>query len=275
MSPLTIQTVTISLLVISTITSWGLCWIIASYLRQKPQNYQTLVDHFALDFLFHFIVFNTNMNLVICLMRSEYQFDKTFALFIQAISTLSVYALLIWFIIIIFVKYITIFHPSLVADSDYTDEEILVKARFYTGGITIVLFIIEFCFFQNFWCAFIFLMLSGIEQDKLQRFRLKNVHLLALATITSIIYVNFKINKSGYKERNSKKWLQKVIAVVCIILIAATFPVAKSSGRSQIIKSYISVLFSWTSTLLPAFFIATYDNLRHYLLKRFSLFVPK
>ena len=267
-----IQTITILVLVISTVTSWGLCWTIASYLRQKSQNYQTLVDHFVLDFLFHFVVFKTIIDVIICLTRSQYQCGETFAVLFQVISALSILSLLTWLIAVIFVKYTTIFHPSLFADSDHTDEEILVKARFHHYGIVIFQFILEFGYFQNFRHSIIYLKLSGKKDTEQQGFHPGILHLLILATISSIIYVNLRIKKSGYQHKKSKKWLQKIIPVViCFVLIYTFFPV--NSTRPEVLKSAVACIFSWTVALLPALFIATYDNLRNYLLQKFYLVV--
>ena len=267
-----IQTITILVLVISTVTCWGLCWTIASYLCQKSQNYQTLVDRFVLDFLFHFVVFKTIMDVTICLFRFQYQCGETFALLFQAISALSILSLLTWLIAVILVKYTTIFHPSLFADSDDTDKEILLKARFFHYGIIIIQFILEFGYLQNFQHSFIYLKLSGKKDAKQQRFHPGILHLLILATISSIIYVNLKIKRSGYQDKRSKKWLQKLIPVIiCFVLIYTFFPV--HSTRPEILKSAVACIFSWTVALLPALFIATYDNLRNYLSQKFHLVV--
>ena len=278
MAAQTIQTITILLIVASTLTFWGLCWIIASYLRQKSNNHQTIVDRFGLDFLIHFMTFNTIINAIICLIRLDYKCGETFAFLIQALSIFQFFTFLTWFIAIIFVKYVTIFHPSLFADSDHTDEEILVKARFYTTGISIILFIIEVGVFQNSTQSFIFRRLSGKEADKEIRSRLGVMHLFVFATVISIIYVNFKIKKSGYQEANSPNWLRKFkfcslfvcLALISLVLIYATFPVKKI--KSPIFQCIVSVVFSWTSTLLPAVFIMTYDNLRLYFVQKCSYF---
>ena len=278
MAAQTIQTITILLIVASTLTFWGLCWIIASYLRQKSNNHQTIVDRFGLDFLLHFMTFNTIINAIICLIRLDYKCGETLAFLIQAISIFQFFTFLTWFIAIIFVKYVTIFHPSLFADSDHTDEEILVKARFYTTGISIILFIIEVGIFQNSTQSFIFRRLSGKEADKEIRSRLGVMHLFVFATVISIIYVNFKIKKSGYQEANSPNWLRKFkfcslfvcLALISLVLIYATFAVKKI--KSPIFQCIVSVVFSWTSTLLPAVFIMTYDNLRLYFVQKCSYF---
>ena len=278
MAAQTIQTITILLIVASTLTFWGLCWIIASYLRQKSNNHQTIVDRFGLDFLIHFMTFNTIINAIICLIRLDYKCGETFAFLIQALSIFQFFTFLTWFIAIIFVKYVTIFHPSLFADSDHTDEEILVKARFYTTGISIILFIIEVGIFQNSTQSFIFRRLSGKEADKEIRSRLGVMHLFVFATVISIIYVNFKIKKSGYQEANSPNWLRKFkfcslfvcLALISLVLIYATFAVKKI--KSPIFQCIVSVVFSWTSTLLPAVFIMTYDNLRLYFVQKCSYF---
>ena len=278
MAAQTIQTITILLIVASTLTFWGLCWIIASYLRQKSNNHQTIVDRFGLDFLIHFMTFNTIINAIICLIRLDYKCGETFAFLIQALLIFQFFTFLTWFIAIIFVKYVTIFHPSLFADSDHTDEEILVKARFYTTGISIILFIIEVGVFQNSTQSFIFRRLSGKEADKEIRSRLGVMHLFVFATVISIIYVNFKIKKSGYQEANSPNWLRKFkfcslfvcLALISLVLIYATFPVKKI--KSPIFQCIVSVVFSWTSTLLPAVFIMTYDNLRLYFVQKCSYF---
>ena len=278
MAAQTIQTITILLIVASTLTFWGLCWIIASYLRQKSNNHQTIVDRFGLDFLIHFMTFNTIINAIICLIRLDYKCGETFAFLIQALLIFQFFTFLTWFIAIIFVKYVTIFHPSLFADSDHTDEEILVKARFYTTGISIILFIIEVGIFQNSTQSFIFRRLSGKEADKEIRSRLGVMHLFVFATVISIIYVNFKIKKSGYQEANSPNWLRKFkfcslfvcLALISLVLIYATFAVKKI--KSPIFQCIVSVVFSWTSTLLPAVFIMTYDNLRLYFVQKCSYF---
>ena len=264
----TILTITISLIVISTLTCWGLCWIIASYLHQKPDNYKTILDRFLLDFLFYFLIFNTIANAIIILIRLDYQYGETLALLIQAISTFSSVIFMTWFITTIFVKYVSIFHPSFFADSDNTDGEILVKARFYSTGIAIILFFLEVGVFQNSNQSFIYLKLLAEDGKKSQPGIL---HLLVFITMISIIYVNLKIKRSGYQEADSKIWLQKIIAmVVCVVLILVSFPVGP--GKSQIFQSVISVFLSWTVTLVPALSIVTYNNLRLYLSQKFSCF---
>ena len=259
------QTISISLIA-TTITCLILCWIIASYLHQKPENHLTIVDRFFLDLLFHFAVVDIIFNCIICLIRSNYQFGETLALLIDAFSTFSIFNFLNWFIAVIFVKYVTIFHPSLFADSDQTDEEILSKARFYHTGIIILYFILEFGFIRNVGQGFIFLRLTGKKQKNVSP---GIVQLLVLAIITLVIYFNLKLKKSGYQEVNSKKMVQKIIALtVCFVLIYSFSPIRE--GRSGILQSAVSVLISLTITLVPALFIVAHDNLRNYVLQKFS-----
>ena len=138
-----VQILTFTSLSFSTCICWFFCGLIYLYILRKPSTSTTLLHKFILDFIKSFLLFITSLNPLMYFILYPVPLNDNVALIFYLSIIYFAFQSLFWLVATILTKYMLVFHPSLFADSSFTDEEIFLKARIRITGLSLIFFILD------------------------------------------------------------------------------------------------------------------------------------
>ena len=167
---------------------------------------------------------------------------------------------LLWFVGTCIIKYLSIFYPSVFADSDYTDREILVKSRFFITALVLILIILDYGLIIDLEYMVLYQRMIGNYDESVENRNLPFLwQILTLISVCVFIWIQFHIEKSGFIDENMSK--NRLRFIMLIIFITLAFAALPFSNKDFLLLGVLS--------LLPGFFVVSTPNLFDYFKSKF------
>ena len=268
-------------LIISTISCWISTFIIQRYIQSKPLGRQTLLDKFLIQFLHSYRLMVTVTNFLFFFMAVPAPaLPQKLAQIGFYCANFALNYWLIWLSSVVWVKYLTIFHRSLL-ETLKSDAEVICIGQILNWSLFLVLYCLEHFYIGDFnYSAFYqFLYDKETTPDGSRSIPKTSIFLVVLAVI-SIFVLHFRLEKSGFKQNHQEnatqektkvnKFFRRLVFLVvggtlCYISYAlATVPL--SNRISRILNGFFCPIF--TSIIPPILFILGNPNLKEFAMKR-------
>ena len=187
------------------------CWLIRSYIKKKPTGLQTLLDKLILILIIADVIFCIDIFALTYFLIFLVPFATLTAKIIFYTQSFILNFFLCWFIIVMVVKYLCIFHPN-VLETDYTDQELVEKISIYTILILASVFGIEQAGLVEIEYFSVYQVLTGhIPEDDKQGMTKLSLFLHCLS-IASISFTQFQIEMKLLKNLHSGMDIPEIIA---------------------------------------------------------------
>ena len=187
------------------------CCLIGSYIKKKPTGLQTLLDKLIFILIIVDVIFCIDIFAMTYFLIFLVPFATLTAKIIFYTQSFIFNFFLCWFIIVIVVKYLCIFHPD-VLETGYTDQELVEKISIYAILILASVFGIEHAFLVEIEYFSIYQVLSShIPEDGKQGMTKVSLflHFLSIASIT---FTQFQIERKRLKTLHSGMNIPEIIA---------------------------------------------------------------
>ena len=253
-----------------TFWSWIVLGIIITYISNKEPDNITLLDKFKISLSKIYAVLHAMLNIQMYFSIFPLPLNKILALLFYITNKFLVSKCLLWILLTALVRYFNIFHPSYFADLRFTDQEIWTQAHFIVSMITLIIFIFDNLFLVDLEYEFTYQRLIG-NMEHIER---KNVslHLLLLViVIFSLIFIQYKIKRSGFVEENFSNFFMRgifflIFLVGLTILIEALYGITSFFGIQK--NPFVGLFFSSFLACVPSLFVMGSGPLRNYVLNK-------
>ena len=252
------EAVAIAILAIAILTNNMLCWLIVSYIDKKPTGLQTLLDKLTIRLIISNVSSCYALSTVTYLSVFPITLHPWIAKGLFLCQSFGMCIMMSWFITVICVKYICIFHPIILEECGYTDSEIAkyISIALITGlsaglGLEVGLIdeIEKFTMYQV-------LMSETIVDENIKKKGMTKISMiLYVLSFISISFTNFRIEQKGLNQEefiNSKqnekqnKWKWRLGALFVILSILAIFMVLHKIKLSDSVNKFVNSLFLMT-----------------------------
>ena len=273
------EIIAITILVIFILTNNALCWLIVSYIDKKPTGLQTLLDKLTVQLIIWNILSVYTLSIMTYLSAFPITLHPWVAKSLFLFNSFVYCVLMSWFITVICVKYICIFHPILLEECVYTDSEIARRISIAFIAVISSCLAIEVGLMseiENF-TLYQLLMSETMADENTKRQGLTKISMILYAlSFISVSFTQFQIErqslnqdvfKNGPKnEKDSKlKWRMGVVFVILSIL--AIMKVLQKIKLSDSVTKFINSMFLMTLVFIlpPLFYIfKSNENIKNY-----------
>ena len=259
-----IQILTVLGLFSSAILGWFLCFMIVHYYRNRNNGNLSLLEKASLDLLYFYWSFITLLFPFEYFVVYPLPFNMQMSVLFFLIINVLVVAVMLNVIAIFCIKYIVIFHPSYFADSEYTDQELLLQKRMIVLMIQLIIFIIDYGFLGEGETTPMVKLLNGQNTER-SYIKFMIVKLLGVISIVFVILIKVKIYFSRFNDDITihKKMVLITIGLFCF---ACLIPLVHINSYSlEIIRVLRCLSASIICTLIPAFIILSNDHLKNHV----------
>ena len=252
------EIIAITILVIFILTNNALCCLIVSYIDKKPTGLQTLLDKLTVRLIIWNVLSIYTLSIITYLSAFPITLHPWVAKSLFLFNSFAYCVMMSWFITVICVKYIYIFHPILLEECVYTDSEI-------TRRISIALIaVISTCLgvevglmseIENF-TLYQLLMSETMADENTKTQGLTKISMILYAlSFLSVSFTQFQIERKGLNQdlfnngpqndKDSKlKWRMGVVFVILSILAIMT--ILQKIKLSDSVTKFVNSMFLMT-----------------------------
>ena len=187
------------------------CWLIGSYIKKKSTGLQTILDKLIIRLIIADALYCIDVSILTYFLVFPVPFLPLVAKIIFYWQSFIFNFFLCWFIIVIVVKYLCIFHSNIM-ETEFTDHELVNKISIYTILILASFFGMEHAFYAKIEYFTVYQFLSGqIPEDGKQGLTKLSLILHCLS-IASVSFTQFQIERKGLKNISSAIKLPEINA---------------------------------------------------------------
>ena len=259
-----IQILTVLALFSLAILGWFLCFMIAQFYRIRNNGNLSFLENASLDLLYFYWSFITLLFPFAYFVVYPLPFNMQISVLIFLIMNVLVTAVMLNVITIFCIKYIVIFLPSYFADSEYTDQELLLQKRMIVLIIQLFIFIIEFGFLREGETTQMVKLLNGQNAER-SHSKFLITKLLGVISIVLVFLIKAKIYFSRFNDDTTihKKMVFITIGIFCLACLLPFVHINSYSLES--VRVFRCLSASITCTLIPAFIILSNDHLKNHV----------
>ena len=244
-----------SMLFVSTTACWILCLTIIKYLTSKPLGKQTLLDKFIIEFIKAYIIKTTSGNCLAHFMVFPYKLPELLARLAFYVNNFFTDNVIIWFIILMTVKYVLIYRPCMV-DLQKTDEEMIKIARCVVIITVLIPYSLEHLVIRNLKGSSTYVLLTeetGNENAGLPI----TTQIEAKVALMLLAFIQLKIERDRIYHNETLPFRQKLGKFFCIDEEQPGEEFSKNTSRALAVGAIalIVILFilnqsSWLETTI-------------------------
>ena len=232
-----------------------------------PIEYITLVDKLAEDMVRIYWLVSIVENISFYFILFPHPFDEKICFVWTGFATFICIGLLLWWNITIILKYVLIFHPWVIPDSKFTDEEIWRMARNFVFLINLLLSALTMVIYEN---HPIFRLLVGLPVLENTIFFDGPLYVWVASLILLILY-KLKLRNSQLQFQKDDtvimfNLLIKIAVFIIVITMILDKILVRHSEVSFIIKVQLCALLVIVKTALPLLFIYNTPNMWSFVL---------
>lgn len=233
---------------------------------------QILLDKFTCTFLNAYMIYIFVFCGQLYFLVFPVNFPPLVAQLLFYLMNITFTLVLLWLLVVIIVKYLTIFHLNHV-NFDMTDSEIRNQVHIFVLLISGALFFIEHIFLSELEENGVYCLLAGIESDDGNQGLLKTIKMLIVLIITAVVVLQIQIERKGLNRLPSdngpgKPWIRffavLIISFLAFLVIIVT-RVTVQPNTQKVFRAWV-ILIGKTIPI-PLFFVLTNKKIRNFIME--------